>query len=66
MGQGERRAVIDGANRRYDDLRQDDAEWSALMEEYSSLDGTLLDGLDPGETWTESGATVHRSSSSIA
>ncbi len=33
--------------------RQDPSAWVAEVAERQALDGTLLDGLDPDEAWTD-------------
>jgi bifunctional DNA-binding transcriptional regulator/antitoxin component of YhaV-PrlF toxin-antitoxin module len=37
----------------YAELRADPAAWEAELRERALLDGTLLDGLDPDEIWTD-------------
>ncbi|HXT35558.1 MAG TPA: hypothetical protein VN837_08280 [Chloroflexota bacterium] len=36
-------------------MREDAMAWQAEVAERHLLDGTLLDGLDPNEIWTEDG-----------
>jgi AbrB family looped-hinge helix DNA binding protein len=53
-----RRRFLEQVNRDYAALRQDAAAWEAELAERRVLDGTLLDGLDPDEIWTEDGDVV--------
>ncbi len=41
--------------RGYAALREDTGAWQEEQAERRALDGTLLDGLDPDEIWTEDG-----------
>ncbi len=47
-------------DRGYAALRQDPDAWREEMAERQTLDGTLMDGLDPDELWTEDGDVLHR------
>ena len=42
-------------DRGYAALRQDPDAWREELVERQALDGTLMDGLDPDELWTEDG-----------
>jgi hypothetical protein len=42
-------------NAGYAALRRDPAAWAEIEAERKLLDGTLMDGLDPAERWTEDG-----------
>lgn len=42
----ERRRFLEGVNRSYAALRQDEAEWMAIREERAEWDTALADGLD--------------------
>jgi len=46
-------------DRGYVALRQDPDAWREEMAERQTLDGTLMDGLDPDELWTEDGDVLH-------
>ncbi len=48
----------EAANAGYAALRADPAAWAEVEEERRSLEGTLMDGLDPSERWTEDGRVV--------
>jgi hypothetical protein len=50
-----RRQLLDQLNLDYASLREDATAWQAELAERHILDGTLLDGLDPNEIWTEDG-----------
>lgn len=50
-----RRQFVDQVNLDYARLREDTAAWQTEIAERHLLDGTLLDGLDPNEIWTEKG-----------
>ena len=51
-----RRRWLEETNEAYAALRADSAAWQAELAERASWDGTLLDGLDPEECWTDDGA----------
>jgi hypothetical protein len=40
-------------NAAYAALRADSAAWAEIESERRSMDGTLMDGLDPTERWTD-------------
>jgi hypothetical protein len=42
----------------YAALRADPDAWAEFQQEHRSLDGTLLDGLDPEEQWDTDGNVV--------
>jgi AbrB family looped-hinge helix DNA binding protein len=44
----------------YAELREDPIAWAAEVAERSLLEGTLLDGLDPDEIWTDDGDVRRR------
>ncbi len=46
-------------DRGYAALRQDPDAWREELTERQTLDGTLMDGLDPDELWTEDGDVLH-------
>jgi AbrB family looped-hinge helix DNA binding protein len=50
-----RRRILAGIDRGYAALRQDPAAWEEEQAERQLLAGTLLDGLDADEIWTEDG-----------
>ncbi len=43
----------EATNAGYAALRADPAAWAEIEEERRSPDGTLMDGLDPTERWTD-------------
>src|SRR5437016_538410 len=49
------RQFWDAVNAGYAALRADPAAWAEIEAERKLLDGTLMDGLDPAERWTEDG-----------
>jgi hypothetical protein len=49
------RKFWEATNAGYAALRADPAAWAEVDAERRSLEGTLLDGLDPSERWTEEG-----------
>ena len=53
-----RRQFLEQVNLDYATLREDATAWKAEVTERHILDGTLLDGLDPNEIWTEDGDVV--------
>lgn len=46
--------------RAYHALREDSVAWDEEQFESRSLEGTLMDGLDPDEVWTDDGDVVRR------
>lgn len=44
--------------RAYHALREDAAAWGEEQAERRALEGTLMDGLDPDEVWTDDGDVV--------
>jgi predicted transcriptional regulator len=47
------RQFWEAVNRGYAELRADPEAWAAEEAERRLWDGTLMDGLDPSERWTE-------------
>ncbi|MBI2302192.1 MAG: AbrB/MazE/SpoVT family DNA-binding domain-containing protein [Armatimonadetes bacterium] len=45
--------LIEASNAAYAALRADPAAWAEVEAERAVWDGTLMDGLDPDEYWTE-------------
>lgn len=54
-----RRQFLAEVDRGYAALREDAAEWQDVEAERRMLDGTLMDGLDPNEVWTDDGNVVY-------
>lgn len=50
-----RKVFFEGLNAGYAALRADPEAWAKLEAERKLWDGTLMDGLDPDERWTEDG-----------
>jgi predicted transcriptional regulator len=50
-----RQVFFEQLNAGYAELRADPAAWAAHQSELKQWDATLMDGLDPGERWTEDG-----------
>lgn len=55
-----RRRFIEEANDAYRALRRDREAWRAMEAERAEWDATLMDGLDPGEVWSEDGRVERR------
>lgn len=53
-----REEFIDQVNAGYAALRADPTAWAELERERRSMDGCLMDGLDPNERWGEDGAPL--------
>lgn len=53
-----RRTFLEEVDRGYAALRQDPDSWQTELAERKLFEGTLLDGLDPTEIWTEDGDVV--------
>ncbi len=53
-----RMLFFDELNAAYAALRADRAAWAEIEEERRSMDGCLMDGLDPAERWSEDGDLV--------
>jgi AbrB family looped-hinge helix DNA binding protein len=53
-----RRQFLAELDREFAALREDPEAWEEELAERRLLDGTLLDGLDPDELWTEDGNVV--------
>ena len=53
-----RKLFIDQVNAGYAALRADPAAWAEVERERRSMDGCLMDGLDPKECWDENGALL--------
>jgi hypothetical protein len=49
----ERRQFLAEVAREFAALRDDPAAWEEELAERRLLDGTLMDGLDPDEVWTD-------------
>src|SRR5207249_1166950 len=56
------RKFWEATNAAYAALRADPSAWAEIVEERRSLEGTLMDGLDPSEHWTEDGQVIPRNS----
>jgi hypothetical protein len=50
-----RKVFFDQLNAAYAALRADPAAWAEVEAERASMAGSLLDGLDPEESWGEDG-----------
>jgi translation elongation factor EF-Ts len=50
-----RKVFFEQLNAAYDALRADPVAWAEVEEERRSMDGCLMDGLDPTECWSEDG-----------
>jgi predicted transcriptional regulator len=50
-----RKLFFEQVNAGYAELRADPAAWAEHLAERKQWDATLMDGLDPGEHWTENG-----------
>lgn len=50
-----REEFIEQVNAAYAALRADPAAWAELERERRSMDGCLMDGLDPNERWGGTG-----------
>jgi len=50
-----RKLFFERLNAGYADLRADPEAWAEHLAELRAWDATLMDGLDPGERWTEDG-----------
>ena len=50
-----RKVFFEQLNAAYAALRADPAAWAEVEEERRSMDGCLMDGLDPEECWGEDG-----------
>ncbi len=53
-----RRTFLEAANASYAALRADPAAWAEELEERKALEGTLMDGLDPDERWSDDGCPL--------
>jgi AbrB family looped-hinge helix DNA binding protein len=53
-----RRQFLAEAAQGYAALRDDPQAWEQELAERGLLEGTLMDGLDPDEVWTEDGEAV--------
>ena len=51
----ERRPFLAELDQAYAALREDPVLWAEELAERRALEGTLMDGLDPDEIWTEDG-----------
>src|SRR5258707_2501760 len=50
-----RKVFLDAVNAGYAALRADPVAWAKEEEDRRSMDGCLMDGLDPDESWDEDG-----------
>ena len=50
-----RKVFLEAVNAGYAALRADPAAWAELEKERRSMQGSLMDGLDPDERWGEDG-----------
>lgn len=50
-----RKVFLDAANASYAALRADPEAWAEELAERRGLEGTLMDGLDPDERWSDDG-----------
>ncbi|MBI4641617.1 MAG: ribbon-helix-helix protein, CopG family [Candidatus Tectomicrobia bacterium] len=55
-----RQRFLEDVNAAYAALRQDPETWARVKQEQATWDGTLIDGLDPGEVWTENGEVIRK------
>ena len=53
-----RKVFFEQLNAAYAALRADPVAWAEVEEERRSMDGCLMDGLDPDECWTENGRSL--------
>jgi hypothetical protein len=54
-----RKLFLERLNAGYAELRSDPEAWAEHLAERTLWDSTLMDGLDPGERWTEDGRCVN-------
>jgi hypothetical protein len=54
-----RKVFFEQLNAGYGELRADPNAWAEHLSERTLWDATLLDGLDPGERWTEDGRCLN-------
>jgi hypothetical protein len=54
-----RKLFFEQLNAGYAALRADPQAWAEELEERKLWDATLMDGLDPGERWTDDGRCVN-------
>ena len=50
-----RKVFLDAVNSGYAALRAEPEAWAEFEAERTALDGSLMDGLDPSERWSEDG-----------
>jgi len=55
-----RKLFLEAVNADFARLQGDPAAWAEVLEERRSLDGTLGDGLDPEEQWSDDGCPLPR------
>lgn len=55
-----RQVFLDDVNAGFAALRRDPKAWAAMDRERTGWNTTLMDGLDPGEAWTEGGRAARR------
>src|SRR5262249_53452675 len=53
-----RKVFFEQLNSAYAALKADPAVWAEIEEERRSMAGSLMDGLDPGESWGDNGAVL--------
>lgn len=53
------RQILDRITADYAALREDPGAWQQELKERQALEGTLLDGLDLNEMWSEDGDVIH-------
>src|SRR3954451_21099881 len=53
-----RKVFFEQLNAGYAALRADPVAWAEVEKERRSMDGCLMDGLDPNESWGEDGAPL--------
>src|SRR5207237_1212107 len=56
-----RKCFMEEFNAAYERLRADPVAWAEIEKERALWDCTLMDGLDPNETWTDDGDVVYHS-----
>lgn len=54
-----RKVFLDQLNAGYAALRSDPSAWAEELNERQQWDAALMDGLDPGERWTEDGRCIN-------
>lgn len=59
LDQYRRKLFFDGLAADYAALKTDPEGWAEELEERKQLEGTLMDGLDTDERWTEDGGCLN-------